>query len=119
MTALPLTAGKGFRLGIGEAAFIKSEHLNLTFLEVSEDSRCPSDVVCVWEGQATVVADLSALGESLGIFDLTLRAGHVEVATQHARQYRLTLVGLDPYPISTHQTQPQEYQVTLVISKAE
>ncbi|HEU0020572.1 MAG TPA: IPT/TIG domain-containing protein [Dehalococcoidia bacterium] len=111
--------GKEFRLGIGDSAIIESEYLKIPVLEVSEDSRCPADVVCVWEGQATVVADLSARGQSLGPFDLTLRAGRQELATQHAGQYRLTLVGLEPYPISTHPIQPQEYQATLVIYKIE
>jgi hypothetical protein len=111
--------GKAFRLGIGDTAIIASEYLNLTLLDVSEDSRCPADVVCVWEGQATVVADLIARGQRVGSFDLTLRAGNEELATGQAGQYQLTLVGLEPYPISTHPIQPQEYQATLVMYKAE
>src|SRR3972149_9754011 len=41
-----------FVLQIDQSAEIKSEELKITFLNVTSDSRCPSDVTCIWQGQA-------------------------------------------------------------------
>jgi uncharacterized repeat protein (TIGR01451 family) len=108
--------GQNFRLKIGEAALVKSEKLRFRFLEVSEDSRCPLDVVCVWEGQATVVAGLTVEGKDPVEISLTLRAGHDQLATEEVGEYAVNLVGLDPYPISTRPTQPADYIATFLIS---
>ena len=43
-----------FTLGINDTIALSDVDLNITFAEVSEDSRCPTDAACVWEGQAIV-----------------------------------------------------------------
>jgi uncharacterized repeat protein (TIGR01451 family) len=110
-----------FRLAIGETASIDSERLRFRFLEVSEDSRCPLDVDCVWAGQATVVVSLEVDGEDIGELSLTLRGGQDRIAPDGTVQseigdYAVTLVRLDPYPISTRPTRPEDYVATFLIS---
>ena len=75
------------------------------------DSRCPEDVVCVWEGEGRV-----ELGVTLGDgptrpFELSTRAP--QRITEAG--YEITLVALDPYPVSTGQQPPQNYVVRLRI----
>jgi len=36
---------------------INFDALKITFLETLEDSRCPSDVTCIWEGRASIKLD--------------------------------------------------------------
>lgn len=50
----------GIRLDLGE--IITTEELAIEFMEVMEDSRCPTDVVCVWAGRAVVKLGVSADG---------------------------------------------------------
>ena len=37
-------------LYIGESVIINDHGITLKFVDVLDDSRCPSDVECVWEG---------------------------------------------------------------------
>ena len=49
-----------FDLKVGETADINSD-FQITLLNVLDDSRCPSDVTCIWEG--TVSAEVNILKE--------------------------------------------------------
>jgi hypothetical protein len=74
--------------------------LAIRLLEI-EDSRCPTGVACVWEGQVTVrlevaEADGDAAEEPVQV-ELTLRAAH-ESPGETARGRVLRLLGVDPYP---------------------
>ncbi len=96
---------------------IGSDGLALTFLEVSEDSRCPSDVVCVWAGRATISISLRRDGLSLGDFSLTLGEGAAASAVER-EGYRLRLTALEPYPINTRLTSTEKYLAILTVSKS-
>ncbi len=51
--------GQGFSLVPGQKASIIGEPLDIRFLEVVNDSRCPADVTCVWEGQTTCLVEVT------------------------------------------------------------
>ncbi len=42
--------GEEFTVKVGQQVKIKDTKIKLTFLAVPQDSRCPSDVACVWAG---------------------------------------------------------------------
>ena len=48
-------------LNEGENKFLKEYEMNVTFKRVTEDSRCPKDVNCVWAGVATAEVELMGL----------------------------------------------------------
>jgi len=48
-----VASGDTFSLALGES--VRLGATSLTFATVAEDSRCPRDVTCVWEGNARVV----------------------------------------------------------------
>ena len=48
----PIQVGQEFILEAGDSARIGDTNLVLMFDSVSEDSRCPRDVACIWEGNA-------------------------------------------------------------------
>jgi len=50
------TLGERAVFRVGDIAEFRAEDLRVGFTAVREDSRCPPDVVCFWEGAATVVA---------------------------------------------------------------
>ena len=54
--------GEEFSLRIGQSVVITGEDLEIRFVEVSEDSRCPKGVTCVWEGRVTAVVEISTGG---------------------------------------------------------
>lgn len=80
-----------------------------------EDSRCPSDVQCVWSGQVTATVSVTSSEQSLGNFDLTLRPGQDDLAIQKIDCYSIKLVQVVPYPNTTQNIDILDYFTTLTI----
>ena len=108
--------GKPFELKFGQKASIDSEKIGITFANVTEDSRCPSDVVCIQAGQATIMVSVEVDGTGSG--QQTLTVGPKGKDSAMFGQYSVKLVKLDPYPVSKVHTPPEDYVATLVVSKA-
>lgn len=108
--------GKPFELKFGQKASIDSEKIGITFANVTEDSRCPSDVVCIQAGQATISVSVEVNGTDTGQAALTVGPKGKDSAT--FGQYSVRLVKLDPYPVSKVHTAPEDYVATLIVSKA-
>ncbi len=45
-------------LPVGKSCVIAAENLQLTFLRVVEDSRCPKGAQCIWAGQAIIALSI-------------------------------------------------------------
>jgi hypothetical protein len=73
------------------------------------DSRCPSDVVCIWEGKADVKIQV----ESPVSGTITLSTYDNPVDT--VGNYSFKLIEVLPYPISSKTIKLDEYNVTLKI----
>jgi len=84
--------------------------LNFTITEVN-DSRCPSDVVCIWAGKA----DVKIKVESPVAGTITLSTYDNPVDT--IGNYSIKIIDVSPYPISTKKIQLKEYTVLLKIEK--
>jgi hypothetical protein len=52
---LPAKAGEEFTLALGESVGVEQRGVLLSFEKVIEDSRCPMNARCVWEGNARIV----------------------------------------------------------------
>jgi hypothetical protein len=105
------------KVAAGETASIGDEGLTVTFLEVTEDSRCPSDAICVRAGQATVLVKFERNGQDLGEYSLSLGEGREDETAATVGDYTIRLFRLDPYPVSTSTTQPNEYVAYLAAFK--
>ena len=96
---------------------VEGTTLALTFVEVSLDSRCPTDVTCVWEGDAVVALEAVLDGEERGVELHTAGdrerdgAKHVDVGP-----YRIHLLGLNPDPLSEQPIPGSAYRVTLRVT---
>ena len=107
--------GEEFSLHIGESLVITGEDLDIKFVEVSEDSRCPKDVTCVWEGRVTAVVEISTGGSSQqlsfsqpGLTDAPARKKH--------GGYELTYK-IEPYPEKAEvEIAADEYRLLLIVS---
>jgi len=108
-----------FQLKIGQTASIESKNIKLRFLNVTEDSRCPADVVCIWEGQVTVLVNVMRDDQNLGDFDLTIRGGDKSLAIKTFDGYSVQLMKVDPYPFASQPTEFTDYVATLLVSELE
>ena len=110
--------GKEFKLGPDEIASFASENIWIRFVDVKEDSRCPADVLCVWQGRVSVAVNVIKGEQDIG--DFTLALGESEsLALQTFDGYYIRLLRVEPYPFSSHEIQPSEYIATLLVSEEE
>ena len=118
-TRVEATLETEFQLEIGQTAVIRDEELEFQFWNLPEDSRCASDVVCVWEGQARILLRVGNKGEEKQEVEVTSRADHDDLARADLGNYLLDLIAVEPYPVSTETIGLEDYVITLVVSKTE
>jgi len=105
-------------IDILDALLIAQYYVGLifTFSEVN-DSRCPTDVVCVWEGEAVVNLHCWSSYRYLGVMEM--KAPPAEPPYDYVddpgnlHHYQLTCKAVDPYPEGIDRTPEEEYVVTL------
>jgi hypothetical protein len=116
----PITLAYPFKLSVNQTAYLAPADMIFRFVNVTEDSRCPSDVQCIWAGQVSILVEYSrsSTGEELGSFELTLGSSSTD-ASAAIEGYVVKLARVDPYPVSTMQIQPSEYISTLFIHKGD
>lgn len=101
-------------LAPGETAVVGS--VRVSFLEVSEDSRCPIDVVCIWQGNAAVEIAL-AVGDGGGVPG-TLETYRPDVGVE-LDGYRVMLLRLLPAPLAGEVTAPGDYRAMFRVERLE
>ena len=109
--------GNSVHMRLGETVGFP-EGVKVTFMEVFEDSRCPSDVTCVWAGRVTVglLIEIDSQIPTNVLLSLgTLSEGYVNEIL--LGDIWITLISVRPHPISTISTQPEDYLIDLMIKK--
>jgi hypothetical protein len=102
--------GDEFTLRVGQSAAITELGLWMRFNQVVDDSRCPANVVCVWEGDGAVLMEVAPLN---GDSKESVLHTSVEPHSIPLGRAELRLVKLDPYPAASGAIDPNAYVVTL------
>ncbi|MGW1739391.1 hypothetical protein ACWCPQ_11330 [Nocardia sp. NPDC001965] len=106
--------GVPFTLPVGAAARLDDDRVIVSFAEVPDDSRCPAGTTCVWEGDATVVAEVTVEGHRSRPELHTSPRFTTEVVVDG---YRIALVALRPSPPG--ETVPVgDYRADLLVTEA-
>jgi hypothetical protein len=105
--------GRAFTLAVGQSAVVDDTGLRVSLKGVAEDSRCPVDVQCVWEGDATVSLVAAGAASPGAQYELHT-SGRFEREVQHG-PYRISLVQLDPARRGTGLPSPNDYRATLLV----
>lgn len=103
----PAPATQTLTLAVGEIGTLPGTPITLAFHEVTEDSRCPANAVCVWEGNAQVALTLAS---PAGRLDdrLNTRTEPTRIAFGGVS---VALVSLVPYPMGD-EIDPETYVAT-------
>ena len=88
----------------------ENDQLKFTITEIN-DSRCPSDVVCVWEGEAVVTVRLEEPQQ--GVIELSTYDNQIDTIGS----FSFELVDVSPYPVSTETIELEDYDITLRINE--
>jgi hypothetical protein len=107
--------GQEFSLSIGQTAVIRGQALQITFDDVIEDSRCPSDVTCIWAGRVSCIIKLTE-GSSHYRMVLTESGLTDQYASETYKEYQLAFQ-VRPYPEAGQSIQRDAYRLQLIVSK--
>jgi hypothetical protein len=106
---IPITESFAEPIEIKFGETVLYDNLNLNFYDI-EDSRCPLDVTCVWEGKVSAKIHTSNETHKIGgIFE-------IDYPFRYMIPYTITLIDVKPHPISTEKP---NYVAILDISKIE
>ena len=109
----PTPINQNVTLAPGQTAAIEGVSLSVRFENVTGDSRCPADAICITGGDAQVhiVVTPSAGARR----DYTLHTGDMRPVKHE--DLTIALVELTPYPFSARPIQPADYRATLRITR--
>ena len=102
--------GEPVTLGVGETARFDGGRFAVTFRRVTQDSRCPSTVRCVWSGDGAVLLWLQRRGLSAAVTLHTV----TQPQSSELEGYTVTLLDLRPYP-ADDPIEPTTYRVTVKV----
>jgi len=107
-------------IDFGETKTLVPDKLEVTFESLLQDSRCPHDVECFWEGMGQIRLRVVELPGDTHFVDLTIygettMSDYVRHTPVDTLGYRFTLMQLDPYPVIDEPVPDAEYTATLTI----
>lgn len=120
-SALKDTSTKNIQLGQTLQFTVNGKSVEVTFVSIIEDSRCPKNVVCIWEGLAKLQFKVSIPSVNLvKTVEPILRAGHPHLGQVMIGDVGLDLVGLSPDTATTRPSAAQRSspEATLSVGKA-
>ena len=102
-------------LAPGEVHRVRGTDPTLTFVRIVADSRCPTGLTCIREGDAIIRIRIDEPGKPPSTYAL-----HTSGPTGHEIVHgnvRVTLVDVKPFPSADRPTRPDEYRVTLLFKR--
>ena len=112
-TVRDVTLGQEFTLRAAESVRIAGTDFLMTFDRVTEDSRCPTNVNCVWAGNAVVRLTARVAGATGGNLELhTTTADKREAAVDG---FRVQLVRLAPTRADGTPITQDQYVATVIV----
>ena len=110
-------AADSIKILVGQTIVVGS--IRVRFTAVESDSRCPSDVVCVWAGDAMAafIAEQNCDCKSPS-YDLKLHTT-LEPKSGTVYGYRIELLRVTPYPSSTMSIKRDDYAAWLRVVPVE
>src|SRR5437899_947991 len=112
--SVPSIAKTQFQLKVNQTSSLESNTIKVKLLNVTADSRCPSDMTCVWQGQVKISVNIIKNNQDLGDFSLTSRAGQ-DLGIQNFDDHSIQVVKVEPYPTSGKKISTSDYMVTFAV----
>ena len=103
---------QSLKVRVGEQKKFTGSKINVKFISLVEDSRCPAGVNCVWAGNAKIKVQISE-GKNAGeTFEINTNIG-AKGATFSS--YAVNLIELTPAPQADSKTAANSYTATFSI----
>ena len=106
-----------FSLSVGQSARITSEAMDIKFIDVTEDSRCPRDVQCIWAGRVSCDIEITKDG-STNTITLTDTAGSGSSEGITYQNYKI-IFSVSPYPAKAEEKIAKgDYRLSMTVNKS-
>lgn len=89
--------------------------LTIDFVEVVEDSRCPTGAECITAGTVTVRIKTASGTLDTGDTTLILEAGQTEPTVKKLSKFSAVFISLEPYPVAGETIDPADYVGTFAV----
>jgi hypothetical protein len=107
--------GEEFKLPVKQSALEPEEEILFTFKTVLSDSRCPTGVLCVWQGEAVILVNVKIGSVDYGDFKMST---YGNPSTINVGKYYVKFINLDPYPVYGQSIDPDSYVGYFLIDSA-
>jgi hypothetical protein len=104
-----------FTLAPGQTARIESEGMDIRFVEVTGDSRCPAGVECIWAGQVSCAMEITK-NNILNQVTLTDSAGSGASTGQDFQNYQI-IFSVSPSPVAGKLIAENDYRLRMTVSQ--
>jgi hypothetical protein len=89
----------------------------IRFKEVLVDSRCPSNVTCVWAGEAKILIEIFENGNLVGEEIISTRSQNFSLAKFFQGDFSLNAIALSPYPKTSRKIKASDYQLEFKVTE--
>ena len=110
-TAFEVKLGQEANLAPGESISLTGEPLQIKFVEIVSDSRCPTGVVCVWAGEAAAMVEITFKDSTVS--KVLIQPGSSE-GTADFDRYTFKFK-VQPYPEAGKQIKNQDYRLLITV----
>ena len=101
--------GREFEIQYGQSITLEDQSLTIEFTMVENDSRCPQEALCFWEGNARIGIEVSQ-------FPFYLNTSLEPREIDHFG-FRIELISVNPYPVVDENINLEDYRITLTVSE--
>jgi hypothetical protein len=109
--------GETFTTAAGKLEIIPNQ-IGISYEEVSDDSRCPKNVTCVWQGAATVNMVAMVEGDQPEQHRFQLATAPESARSVVYKGFRVELIDVTPHPDGSAKPAPEHYRVSLRVTRA-
>ena len=99
-----------FQLAPSQSAVLAAQKFEVQFTGIATDSRCPTDVACVWAGEIVVQLSISNAGK-------TTQHEVREMQSATVGAYTVSVLKVLPEPTSSQRIAAADYRATLKITR--
>lgn len=108
--------GKEFEIAINETLQNCPKNISFTLLDI-QDSRCPADGQCIWQGMIVIDATLTIDGKDQQLQLSTNENVSGFPAEFFTSEYSVKLIDAVPYPDFSSPHKPEDKKAILIVSK--
>lgn len=109
--------GEPFEIPIHETISHCTELISISFLDITQDSRCPENVTCVWQGLVEVEILVKVNGDEESFLLSSFPQFEGVPSQLDFNGYSISLVDVIPYPNTTKKYREEDYLLSLLVEK--